>query len=153
MQIDSCGYGAEGAFGFSIGSKGYVGTGILTSVGEFWEYGPTVTSIYGPIDGSMNEFLLRQNYPNPFNPSTTIQYDLAKRAKVEISVLNLLGQKVRSLVNRVQDRGSYSIDWRGIDGSGRTVRSGVYVLRMKVGDPSSSSKQDFVASRKIVLLK
>lgn len=103
-----------------------------------------INSVSEP-DAYPKEFALAQNYPNPFNPTTTIKYDLARRVRVQISAYNLLGQMVRRLVDRVQDQGSYSIDWQGTDEYGRIVPSGVYVMQMKA--------VEFVAARKMIFIK
>ena len=76
---------------------------------------------------------LYQNIPNPFNPSTAIRYDVADQADVSLSVYNLLGQEIRTLVQDRQTPGSYSIVWDGIDRSGRPVASGIYLYRLSIG--------------------
>ncbi|MBD3401558.1 T9SS type A sorting domain-containing protein [candidate division GN15 bacterium] len=88
---------------------------------------------------------LEQNYPNPFNPSTTIQYALPAASDVTIEVLNLLGQRVRLLVDEYRGPGVHRLVWDGRDESGDRVASGVYFYRIATGD--------FVDSRKMLLLK
>jgi len=92
-----------------------------------------------------HEFSLDQNYPNPFNPTTTIQYQLPKDATVEISIYNMEGQQIRSLVNEFASIGIHSVEWNGRDDFGKEVASGVYLYRMKAAD--------YVMSRKLTLIK
>ena len=91
------------------------------------------------------EFGLRQNYPNPFNPTTVIQYALPKASFVKIQIYNILGQKVRSLVDEPQEPGYKTIRWDGEDDGGNEVSSGVYFYRIEAAD--------FVKCRKMILLK
>jgi len=108
-------------------------------------------------------FVLEQNYPNPFNPKTAISYQLsptgqAAASRVELAVYNLLGQKVRTLVQARQPAGRYEVTWDGRDDTGREVGSGVYIYRLRAGDPSTGSPQagsghGFVQSRKMLLLR
>jgi len=86
-----------------------------------------------------------QNYPNPFNPTTTIRYDLPKRAKVSLVIYNLLGREVRQLVNSVQEPGYKKLIWDGKDAQGQRVPAGVYLYRLQAGD--------FAQTRKLVVLK
>ncbi|MGB5107932.1 MAG: right-handed parallel beta-helix repeat-containing protein, partial [Candidatus Zixiibacteriota bacterium] len=72
------------------------------------------------------EFDLAQNFPNPFNPQTTIGYSLARPMQVELSVFNLLGQKVASLHDGPQTAGFHEVTWDGRDNDGFEVSSGVY---------------------------
>ncbi len=74
------------------------------------------------------EFGLNQNYPNPFNPSTNISYTLPEKANVELSIFNMLGQKVATVVNQTQDAGTYTINWQA-----GSVSSGVYIYRLTAG--------------------
>ncbi len=104
--------------------------------------------LYGtvPIDGADNseipeKFILHQNYPNPFNPTTTIEYELPAATKVELTVYDIMGRKVKTLVNARQPAGTYRVQF---DGS--QLSSGVYVYRLKTG-------QGMVLSRKMMLLK
>ncbi len=85
-------------------------------------------------------YRLAQNYPNPFNPVTTIKYDLLKPGRVSITVYNLLGEKVLTLVNTEQPAGYHSVM---LDGS--RLASGVYFYRIEAGD--------FCKTRKMMLLK
>jgi len=85
-------------------------------------------------------FKLSQNYPNPFNPTTVINYSVATKGAVRLEVFNILGQKVATLLNKVQNAGQYDVSF---DASRLT--SGVYIYRIMAGS--------FVQSRKMVLLK
>lgn len=73
------------------------------------------------------KFSLLQNYPNPFNPETEIQYQLPEDSRVVITVYNLLGQKIRTLVEKMNLAGFYSTRWHGKDDRGVAVSSGVYL--------------------------
>ena len=86
-------------------------------------------------------FCLYQNYPNPFNPSTIINYQLPVTSYVDLSIYNLLGQKVIELIDEKQYGGYYQVEW---DASG--FASGVYYYRM-------STDEGFVQTKKLVLLK
>jgi hypothetical protein len=91
------------------------------------------------------DFALLQNYPNPFNPSTTIQYRLAEASEVNLTIYNVLGQQVRSLVAGVKEAGTHTIEWDGRDDNGSTVQSGMYFYRIQT--PS------FTEAKKMTLLK
>jgi hypothetical protein len=91
------------------------------------------------------EFALGQNYPNPFNPETEIKYDLPKESQVMLAVFNLVGQKVRTLVNNRTAPGRYSVTRTGTDQSGKTLASGVYIYRLQAGD--------FVQAHRMLLVK
>ncbi|MBD3257524.1 T9SS type A sorting domain-containing protein [candidate division GN15 bacterium] len=90
-------------------------------------------------------FELGQNYPNPFNPTTTIDYSLPQRSEVRIEIINILGRRVKTLVNEEQAAGEYTVTWDGRDESGGAVATGVYFYRL-VAD-------DHVATKKMLLLK
>jgi hypothetical protein len=90
-------------------------------------------------------YQLFQNYPNPFNPQTVIKYDLPKSGHVNVTVYNILGQKVKTLVDEQQEAGHQSVNWNGKDGKGEDVASGIYFYKIKtVG---------FEKTKKMVLLK
>jgi hypothetical protein len=75
-------------------------------------------------------FKLGQNYPNPFNPVTNIEFQVPRSGRVVIKVFNMLGQEVKSLVDRHFEPGSYTVSWNGQDNYGRQVCTGVYIYRM-----------------------
>lgn len=90
-------------------------------------------------------YALSQNFPNPFNPTTTIWYALPSASFVEVSVLNVLGQKVRTLVSEYLTAGCQSVEWNGHDDAGKEVSSGVYFYRIAAGN--------FTDTKKMVLMK
>lgn len=91
------------------------------------------------------EFSLSQNVPNPFNPTTQVSFALPKAANVNLTIYNVLGQQVKTLVNQELAAGVQTIEWDGTDYSGRTVASGVYFYRLNAGD--------FQATKKMLMLK
>ena len=98
-----------------------------------------------PVNTS-DRFILYQNYPNPFNSETTIEFYLPRVSLVRLDIFDLLGQKVRALVNRSFSTGLKEVKWNGRDDAGQPVASGVYVYRLKAGNR-------FVQSRKMLLLR
>ena len=93
----------------------------------------------------VENFELYQNYPNPFNPQTTIEYFLPRASRVKIEIFNILGQKVRTLIDTYLEPGRYRVHWDGTDDRGIKVTSGIYIYRLVAGD--------VVISKKMVLLK
>jgi hypothetical protein len=91
------------------------------------------------------EYALSQNYPNPFNSETAIEYSLAKEGKVKIDVYNILGQKVKTLVDEKQAAGHKRITWDGKNNMGQPVGSGMYFYRIEA--------EGFVQNKKMLLLK
>lgn len=89
-------------------------------------------------------YALEQNYPNPFNPETTIRYGLPVSATVRLSLCNMFGQLIGTLVDGEHSPGTYSVVWDGTDDTGRAVASGVYLCRMEAGKFSAMRKLMFV---------
>ena len=83
---------------------------------------------------------LSQNYPNPFNPTTTIKYQLPEDTKVEITVYNILGQKVRTLVNEKKSAGYHSVIWDGKDDRNNTIGTGIYFYKISADNYSEIKK-------------
>jgi hypothetical protein len=96
-------------------------------------------------DSRPQSFSLSQNYPNPFNPETEISYALPNACPVKLFVYNLLGQRVRTLVDEYQAAGHKSVLWDGTDEDGKQVASGVYFYRIEAGE--------FTDARKMILMK
>ena len=77
------------------------------------------------------EAMLAQNFPNPFNPNTTINFNIPSTGQVNLSIFNVRGQLVKTLVNDVYTAGNYSIAWNGVDDNNRSVSSGIYFYRLE----------------------
>lgn len=86
------------------------------------------------------EFLLEQNYPNPFNPSTTISFSLPSRAHVKLTVTNILGEHIKTLLDKSLSAGTHTIQWNGIDDHGNPVSTGIYFYQLKGGQAAESKK-------------
>ncbi len=97
-----------------------------------------------PVNKS-TQFSLRQNYPNPFNPSTIVAYELPKSEHVLLTVYNMLGQEIVTLVNERQAGGVYRVQWDGRNQEGMPAASGVYLYRLRAGE--------FTETRKMLLLR
>lgn len=92
-----------------------------------------------------DHYPLSQNYPNPFNPSTRIEYSVGRPGQVEIRIYNLLGEKVRTLVNEKKQRGSYYVTWDGKNDDGYEVSSGIYFYQICIDEE--------ILAKKMILLK
>jgi hypothetical protein len=91
------------------------------------------------------EYSLSQNYPNPFNPVTRLTYTMPQAGPVRIEIFNVAGQKVRTLVDQIEEAGRHTLTWQGRNDDGLEVSSGIYFCRFQAGD--------LRAVRKMVLLK
>ena len=107
----------------------------------FWLANPLLTEITAANNETPDAFSLDPNYPNPFNPTTKISYQLPQTSEVELSIYNLLGQKVQTLVKSKQPAGYYTTTW---DASG--FPSGVYIYQIITAG-------GYEKSRKFILLK
>jgi hypothetical protein len=118
--------------------------GTTTSLSTFVIGWPSVTGVGDtPAPAS---FALDANIPNPFNPITTIGYGIpAGGADVNISIYDVAGRRVRTLVDEHRPAGLFSVQWNGENDRGQSVASGVYFYRMRAGE--------FVETRKMLLLK
>ena len=95
------------------------------------------------------EFSLLQNYPNPFNPQTEIRYELPEAANVRLTVYNLLGQELSTIVDNQQEAGFHKATWFGRNNNGQSLASGVYIYKLTANSHTRSFKQ----VRKMVLLR
>jgi len=77
------------------------------------------------------------NYPNPFNPSTTISFSIQNDNNVELSIFNIKGQKITTLINEQMQKGKHTIIWSGLDSNNKPVSSGIYLYKVKAGNQES----------------
>jgi hypothetical protein len=89
-------------------------------------------------------FALHQNYPNPFNPITTIKFDLPKDCHVKIQIFNILGQKVKTLIDDRQEAGYKAINWNGLNDAGNQVASGTYIYMIKAADFNKTKRMTLI---------
>jgi len=128
---------------------GALGNMDINASEEIWRFFSRydINGLISPVavddgDGSVlpYKFELNQNYPNPFNPGTTIEYSLPRRSHVTIEIHNVLGQKVRTLIDSEESAGSHSITWDGKDSGGGAVSTGVYLYRLRAGGHTQTKK-------------
>jgi len=108
-----------------------------------------IKNLHGPISAHLASAMpyvyeLKQNYPNPFNPSTNIKFSIPQAANVELAIYNVLGQKVRMLVNNKLSAGFHQVVWDGKNDQGLKVSTGIYLLEMK--------STDFIQTRKMMIV-
>ncbi len=137
----------EIAFGYSLGVQ-VIDYKAKSSPGRYWSMfrgNPCRTGNYADIFTGVSkggkevslprECVLYQNYPNPFNPTTIIRYDLPQSGNVELTIYNILGEKVTSLVNGYQRAGEKRVRWQA-----NFFPSGIYFYRLRVGGQTITKK-------------
>ena len=123
-------------------------TDLTWNEGEMIEVAAEMTITYGlGIDGVAipDVFALHQNYPNPFNPITRINYDLPEDAMVNIMVFDMMGRRVKTLINSKQTAGYWNVRWNGTNTHGESVSAWMYIYTIRAGE--------FRQVKKMVLLK
>ena len=108
--------------------------------GAFKYYDAITVTISGD-----NQAKLLQNSPNPFNPTTTIKYYIPEARQVTLTIYDMLGREVTTLVNQQADAGYHIVYWNGKDRYGESVASGIYLYRLQAGN--------FVQTKKMIMLK
>ena len=103
------------------------------------------TSVDNKSSNIPEGYALEQNYPNPFNPETRISYQLNEGGFTSLTVFNLLGSEIKTLVTEEQPAGSYSVTWDGTDELGNKMPSGIYFYALRSGN--------FVATKKMIMMK
>jgi C1A family cysteine protease len=96
-------------------------------------------------EGLPETFSLFQNYPNPFNARTRVEFVAAEKGRVSLEIFNILGQRVKTLVDGIRPAGTYQVVWDGTDDGGFPVASGIYFYRLRGGHR--------VQTRRMVLLR
>ncbi len=152
--VDAVATDIDGYFNFESMDPGNYAISAFSVYGEGQIVNP-VDAIYGDVDNadvlvsptstSDNAVMptrnsLSQNYPNPFNAETQISFNVAAQSMVELSVYNIVGQKVAILANGSYQPGQYSIIWNGRGSDGNVVASGVYYYSLRIGDKSETLK-------------
>ena len=138
-QFDITGYAGATSFylRFDLSSdQAEVRDGWYLDEIEILAYDDSPSAISAENTGLPDAFNLSQNYPNPFNPSTMINYELPITNYVELAVYNMLGQKIRTLVNGRQEAGKHSVTF-----TATTLASGVYWYRLRTGDGNAQIKK------------
>lgn len=92
----------------------------------------------------LDAYKLRQNYPNPFNPSTSIAYSLSKAGQVELTIYDLMGRIIKTLVSEHKQAGDFSTQWNGQDNQGRSVASGAYLYKLEVNGAVLTRTMTFI---------
>ena len=101
-------------------------------------------SVQNNTTGIPSEYALSQNYPNPFNPVTKINFDIPFSGNVNITIMDMSGKEVATIVNDYYSAGSYNVSFSATE-TGKELASGIYFYRITAGD--------YVESKKMVLLK
>ena len=150
--VDISEYTAEGIDDFKIrfrmiSNESIVLNGIwIDDININVSFDTTLTIVNDPINKIFpDKFELQQNYPNPFNPFTKIAFSIPIRQKLELTVFNILGQKIRTLASGIWNAGQHSVIWDGTDDLGEVVSSGIYFYQLKTGD--------FLKTKKMVYLQ
>ena len=125
----------------------YYRIAVVDHAGNISEYSAVVeAAVLSIVEIMVPEiFALHQNYPNPFNPTTQIRYDLPEDQFVSIVIYDVMGRKIRSLMNTSQTAGFHSVRWDAKNDIGEGVAAGMYIYTIQAGE--------FRATKKMVLLK
>lgn len=103
-----------------------------------------VTVIDKEVEAFPKQFEIEQNYPNPFNPSTQIEFQIPKYGFVSLTIFDLLGREVITLLNEEKKPGMYTVTWNGKDKYGKEVSSGIYFYKLRAGSFSRTQKMIFI---------
>ena len=112
--------------------SGYFGSELSIETGEPHTFIPNLNT--NEINRLPSAFALHPAYPNPFNPTTQIRYDLSSNENVKIDIYDVMGRKIKSLINKYQVAGHYSAKWNAENELGGPVPAGMYICSMHAGD-------------------
>jgi FlgD Ig-like domain len=119
---------------FAISSDGKVNSAAFNHIID--NNGPSITTSVQDPDIDSERDLSLSSYPNPFMTSTTIQYLLPAADRVELSIYDISGRRVRTLIGEHKSAGAHTVDWNGFDDSGHSVDAGMYFCNLIVGTHS-----------------
>ena len=103
-----------------------------------------ILASYNDTESLLKTFMLYPNYPNPFNPTTTIRYNLLQSSLVNITIYDMMGRKIKTLINQSQDVGQRSIVWKATNDFGHPVSTGIYLYQIHAGDNIQTKKMIFL---------
>tara|TARA_Y100000590_G_scaffold317944_1_gene359714 strand:+ start:267 stop:3701 length:3435 start_codon:yes stop_codon:yes gene_type:complete len=137
-MIDTSYYDME----YILNEVNYYRLAAVDHAGNVSDYSEIVEAAVLSIDEEMipDVYALHQNYPNPFNPTTALRYDLPEDARVSITIYDVMGRKVRSLINSEQSAGYRSIRWDATNDIGGPVSAGMYIYMIQAGKFSQTKK-------------
>jgi len=141
-ELVSSGHGGPADIFFNKQSNVLAVPNFTANTIDFIQINPTSID---KSEGSIpNFFNLKQNYPNPFNPSTTIQFQLSNKSKVNLKIYDSIGCKIKTLVNDIKNPGIHNVVWNGNNDSGQLLSSGIYFCILTSGKKSSARKMIFL---------
>ncbi len=111
-----------------------------TDIGFFGHNSSIVVSNENDSEMTPQQFSLAQNYPNPFNPDTVISYELSVPGYTEMTIYNVLGQRITTLVHDCRTAGAYEVQWNGTNDQGLKVATGIYFYRLQLGEIRQTRK-------------
>ena len=116
---------------------------------DYGEYRYTISFQYSMLSNNSNQLIpesyqLFQNYPNPFNPNTKIMYNIPEEQFVKIVIYDMLGRKVKTLVNQMQRAGLKTINWNGLDDYNKKLPSGLDLYCLQSGSFKQTKKMLFL---------
>ncbi|MGB2697452.1 MAG: FlgD immunoglobulin-like domain containing protein, partial [Candidatus Zixiibacteriota bacterium] len=117
---------------------------LADKLGENIWNSPIMARTTGANQQIPEDFQLFQNYPNPFNPQTEMAYSIPEDSYVELTIYNIMGQKVKVLVDGYQSSGARKVTWDGRDEKGERVASGIYLYRLQAGEVIQTRKMSFL---------
>ena len=106
----------------------------------YWDGGGAVSVIEDDYGKLPTKYSLNNNYPNPFNPLTTISYDLPEDGFVNVTIYDMLGRQVKTLMDQTQDAGYKSLIWNATNDYGKPVSAGIYLYQIQAGEYNSTKK-------------
>jgi hypothetical protein len=132
-----------------VGAKNFAGPGDYSTV---WSFRTMASNSVGHNGNEVpTEYRLGQNYPNPFNPSTTFSFELPEEAFVTIDIYDVMGRRLRTLLDVYKPAGYYHTVWDARDDEGREVSSGIYIYRFQAA--AAGDRKPFTRSGKLILAK
>lgn len=125
----------------TLADTGLVYQYFATQTDRFWNESSISNKVYSTLTPLPNEYFISNNYPNPFNGKTTIPFNIPSFGNIELSITDLNGKIVSTLVNRLMIPGDYTVEWNGRNDNGFKQSSGVYLVILKTNDKIKKAKR------------